>query len=194
MIREKRYLVNEIFVCYYGKTMDVTLLTVGSLKLKGKKASVIVDPKEKMPKNQADLVLFLNNVHDVSKVEEVRLIVEDDGEYEVGGIKVTGRGKQDKGISYSLNIDNINTILAKVSALEKTTETGSEADLAILDVDSELNESLIASIEAKVVALYGEKAQEGIKALGKDVAPTKKLTIAKDKLPEGSEIQVVWLA
>ncbi len=192
MIREKWRLVNEKFLCYYGKTMDITLLAEGSLKVKGKKASVIVDPKEKMPKNQADLILFLNGVHDTSKVEEFRLVVDDNGEYEVGGIKVTGQGKEDKGIFYTLNVDNIGTVLAKVSTLEKMIDTANEAEIAILDVDSELNESIVAALEAKVVVLYGEKAHEGIKALGKDASPTKKLTIAKDKLPD--ESQIVWLA
>lgn len=173
--------------------MDVTLLSEGSLKIKGKKSSLVVDPKEKMPKTQADMVLLLENNHDLSRVEEYRLVVEDDGEYEVGGVKVIAQGKEDKGILYNLSIDNVGVILAKVSTLEKLSDTSNEADLAILDVDSGLNEALVVSLEAKVIVLYGDKANEGIKALGKnDISPTKKMTIAKDKLPE--ETQIVWLA
>lgn len=193
MIRENSYLVNEIFLCYYGKTMDIALLSESSLRIKGKKASLIVDPQQKMSKNQADMVLLLKDGTDLTRVEGYRLAVDDDGEYEVGGVKVTAKGRNDKGIFYNLNVDNTRVILAKVSTLEKLSDTSNEADLAILDVDSGLDEALIASLESKVVVLYGEKASEGIKALGKnDISPTKKMTTAKDKLPE--ETQIVWLA
>lgn len=193
MIRENLYLVNEKFLCYYGKTMDVSLLYENSIRIKGKKASLIVDPQTKMPKNQADMVLLLKEGGDLSKVEGQRLVIDDDGEYEVGGVKVTAQGRRDKGIFYNLNVDQTRVILAKVSTLGKLADTSNEADLAILDVDSGLDETLVASLESKVVVLYGEKASEGIKALGKnDVSPIKKLTTTKDKLPE--ETQIVWLA
>lgn len=172
--------------------MDVTLLSEGSLKIKGKKATLIVDPKTKMPKNAADMILSLGDQIDPSRVDEYRLIIDDDGEYEIGSIKVTGLSKSD-GIFYNLNIDNTQIILAKVSTLEKLTDTSSEAEVAILNVDSNLNEAIVASLEAKTVILYGEKVTEGIKALGKnDLTPTKKLSIAKEKLPD--ETQIVWLA
>lgn len=175
------------------RTMDVTLLAESSIKIKGKKASLIVDPRAKMPKNTADMVLALQGEIDPERVEESRLIISDDGEYEIGSIKITGQSNGDLGIFYNLNIDNIQIILAKVSTLEKLTDTASEAEVAILNVDSGLNESIIASLEAKVIVLYGEKSAEGIKSLGKnDVTPTKKLTIVKEKLPD--EIQIVWLA
>lgn len=174
------------------RTMDVTLLSEGSLKIKGKKATLIVDPKTKMPKTAADMILSLGDQIDPSRVDEYRLIIDDDGEYEIGSIKVTGLSRSD-GIFYNLNIDNTQIILAKVSTLEKLTDTSSEAEVAILNVDSNLNEAIVASLEAKTVILYGEKVTEGIKALGKnDLTPTKKLSIAKEKLPD--ETQIVWLA
>ncbi len=173
--------------------MDVTLLSENSIKIKGKKASLIVDPQAKTPKNTADIILSLKGEIDPSRVDEYRLIIDDDGEYEVGSVKVTGQSKGDLGIFYNINIDNIQVIIAKVSTLEKLTDTGSEAEVAILNVDSVLNEAIVASLESKIIILYGEKVNEGIKALGKnDLVPTKKLSIVKEKLPE--ETQIVWLA
>ena len=173
--------------------MDVTLLSESSIKIKGKKASLIVDPRAKMPKNTADMVLALQGEIAPERGEESRVTINDDGEYEIGSVKITGQSNGDLGIFYNLNIDNTQIILAKVSTLEKLTDTGPEAEVAILNVDSGLNESIIASLEAKVIVLYGEKSQEGIKSLGKnDVTPAKKLTIAKEKLPD--ETQIVWLA
>ena len=181
------------FCATMDRTMDVALLSQSSLKIKGKKASLIVDPRVKMPKNNADMILALEGEIDPERVEESRLLINDDGEYEVGSVKVTGQSKGDLGIFYNLNIDNTQIILAKVSTLEKLTDTANEAEVAILNVDSGLNESIIASLEAKVVVLYGEKSQEGMKTLGKnDTPPTKKYAIAKEKLPD--ETQIVWLA
>lgn len=195
MIRKKSILVNEKFLCYYGKTMDVTLLSEGSLKIKSKKASLVVDPKEKTPKTAAEGVLLLEKEAALNRVEGARLVVNDDGEYEIGGLKITGNSSLNSGIFYLLNVDGTQALLAKTSTLEKLSDTANEAEVAILNVDSLLNESIIASLEAKSIILYGQKASEGLKALGKqDLTPTKKITVGKEKLPEESETQIVWLA
>jgi len=174
--------------------MDLTILDKNSIKIKSKKSSLVVDPTQKSPKTPADAILFLGNSGAVDRVEDFRLVVNDDGEYEVGGIKITGVSNLDSGIFYNLNIDNTQTILARTSTLEKLTDTANEAQVAILNVDSPLNEAIVASLEAKVIVLYGEKAVEGLKALGKqDLKPTRKVTVGREKLPEDSETQIVWL-
>lgn len=175
-------------------TMDLTVLDKNSIKIKGKKSTLVVDPTSKSPKTPADAVLLLGTDGSVERVEGKRLVVNDDGEYEVGGIKITGASHLDSGIVYNLNIDSTQTILARTSTLEKLTDTANEAQIAILNVDSPLNESIIAALEAKVIVLYGEKANEGLKALGKqDLPSTKKVTVGREKLPEESETQIVWL-
>ncbi len=169
--------------------MEVALVGKDTLKIKGKKASLIVDPKGEIPKTPADAILLLNGEVDPTRVEEYRVIINDEGEYEVGAIKITGISH---GI-YNLNVDNTQAILGKTSSIGKLSDTSNEAQVAILNVDSELNEAIIASLEAKVVILYGEKANEGLKALGKhDLAATKKFNVAKE-LSEDSETQIVWL-
>lgn len=175
-------------------TMDLTVLDKNSIKIKGKKSTLVVDPSPKSPKTPADAVLLLGKDGAVERVEGFRLVVNDDGEYEVGGIKITGESKLDSGIVYNLNIDATQTILARTSTLEKMTDTASEAQIAILNVDSSLNESIIAALEAKIIVLYGEKASEGLRALGKqDLPSTRKVTVGREKLPEESETQIVWL-
>lgn len=173
--------------------MEVALLSSDSLKIKGKKSSLVVDPKPKMPKTAADTILLLGGDSDLSRVEEYRLVIKDDGEYEVGSIKITGQSK-DSEIYYNLNVDSSQIILAKVSTLEKLSDTSNEAQIAILNVDSSLNESIVASLDASVVVLYGEKAAEGLKSLGKnDLTPTKKYATGKE-VAETQETQIVWLA
>lgn len=174
--------------------MDLTILDKNSIKIKGKKSSLVVDPTPKSPKTPGDAILLLGEDGAVDRVEGFRLIVNDDGEYEVGGIKITGASNQGWGIIYNLNIDATQAILARTSTLEKLTDTANEAEIAILNVDSSLNEALIASLEAKIIVLYGDKASEGLKALGKqDLQSLRKVTVGREKLPEDSETQIVWL-
>lgn len=174
--------------------MDLTLLDKATVRIKGKKTSLIIDPDEKTPKTQADAILLLGKTDALGRIEGFRLVVNDDGEYEVGGVKITGNSS-DSGIVYDINVDGTNVILAKTSTLEKLTDTANEAQVALLNVDSLLNEAIVAQLEAKAIVLYGERAGEGLKVLGKnDLSPSKKVSLGKEKLPEESETQIVWLA
>lgn len=176
-------------------TMDVTVLDTTSLRIKGKRASLIVDPSPKTPKNEADCVILLNKDAALDRVLNFRLVVNDDGEYEVGGIKITGSSSLNSGTFYAINVDGTQAILAKTSTIEKLQDTANEAQVAILNVDSLLNEAIIAQLEAKSIILYGDKASEGLKALGKqDISATKKITVGREKEDVESEIQIVWLA
>lgn len=175
------------------RTVEVALLSPNTLRIKGKKASLVVDPQTKMPKTAADAVILLGEAGDLARIEESRLVVKDDGEYEVGSIKITA-DRKDSGLLYQLIVDGQKIILGNASTLMKTVGTANEAEIAILNVDSSLDEALIASLEAKSVLLYGEKAEEGLRALGKnDLAPAKKFTTARESSPEG-ETQIIWLA
>lgn len=174
--------------------MDVSVLDKNSIRIKGKKSSVVVDPATSSPKTSADAILLLGKEGALNRVEGARVVINDDGEYEIGGIKITGVSNLNSGIFYNLNIDNTQTVLAKTSTIEKLTDTANEADVAILNVDSPLNESIIAALEAKVIVLYGDKASEGLKALGKQgLSPTRKVTVGREKLPEEGDTQIIWL-
>lgn len=174
--------------------MDLTLLDKSAVKIRGKKTSLVIDPKDGTPKTPADAILLLEKVGNTTRVEGFRLVVNDDGEYEVGGVKITGASSQNSGIFYGLNVDGTSVILAKTSTIEKLTDTASEAEVALLNVDSLLNEAIVASLEAKFIVLYGEKASEGLKALGKqDLTPSKKVTVGKEKISADSETQIIWL-
>lgn len=171
--------------------MEITALDGGSLKIKSKKASLLVDPKVGMPKTSADGVVLLEG-GDPSRVTDSRVTVEKPGEYEVGGIKMSAIGVGKDGVIYNLNVDNIIVLLAKTSSIEKISDTLSETQIAILNVDSDINESAITTLEARIVLLYGDKAKDILKVLGKqEISPSKKFIAANDKLPE--ETQIVWL-
>lgn len=176
------------------KKMDVTLLSQNSIKIKSKKASLIFDPVLDMQKNNADAVILLSDkAVDLKKVEDYRVVISGAGEYEVGRIKINGV-KAGSGTVYSLIIDGVDVLVGKASDLSLTSDKNQEHRVAIIRVDSEIKESIITSIEPRLIILYGEKTDEAIKALGKekkDVEVTKKLSFNEDKLPEEMGVAVL---
>lgn len=173
--------------------MEVTLLENNCLRIKGKKASIIVDPKKGVQKQTADAILLLEKQEfDPSRVEGSRLTVKDPGEYEVGGIKMTGQGA-DGSIFYNISVDSTDLVLAQASTLGKFKDAITEPKIAILNADSEIDPETIAAIEPRVVLLYGQHSKEAIKSLGKEgITGVRKFAPAKEALAE--ETQIVWLA
>lgn len=169
--------------------MEIALLDKNSIRIKGKKTTIVVDPQTK---TVGDCVLFLNDIDitNASLVEGQRLVVQGPGEYEIGGAKISvlKRGEE---LAYILTIDSILLCLAKANAMEKSQDAMQECSVAVFLADSLISESLIAAVSPKIAVLYGEKAAESTKAIGKDVAPVNKIQISADKLPE--EMQVVVL-
>lgn len=191
MIRQKDPLVNKTSLMLVLKNnMEITLLDKNSIRIKGKKAAIVVDPSVK---TVGDGVFFLNE-SDTSKsalVEGCRLAISGPGEYEIGGVKISTikRGEE---LVYIVTIDGISFCLAKADAIEKSQDTMQECSAAIFFAGTLISESLITAVSPKIAVLYGEKALDSTKALGKESsAPTKKVQISADKLPE--EMQVVVL-
>jgi len=174
--------------------MDVTLLSENSIKIKGKKAAFIVDPEKGMQKNNADAIILLKkDSPDLTRVDDYRVIIDGPGEYEVGRVKISGI-KSGEDTVYSLIVDNVEVLLGKVSALANIADKIQEHKVAILDVDLEIKESVITAVEPRLAILYGEKASEGAKTLGKDessIQRAKKISFNEDKLPEEMGVAVL---
>lgn len=171
--------------------MDVTLLEKNSLKIRGKHAGLVVNP---VVKTTADAVLLLGNAPEVntSKVEGQRLVIEGAGEYEISGAKISAFGSK-KDLAYEIALDGLDVFLANGETLKKSHDAKRECQVLILYSDSLSDESLITALSPSLVVLYGEKAQEAAKTLGKEsLGPAeKKFSITADKLPE--EMKVVVL-
>jgi len=176
------------------KKMDVTLLSQNSIKIKSKKASLIFDPVLDMQKNNADAVILLSDKSfDLKKVEDYRVVISGPGEYEVGRIKINGVGTG-SGTVYSLVVDGVNVLVGRGSDLSLIADKNQEHKVAVIKVDSEIKESIVTSIEPRLIILYGEKTDEAVKALGKekkDIEVGKKLSFNEDKLPEEMGVAVL---
>jgi len=175
--------------------MDVVLLDKNSIKIKGKNASIVIDPAAKMSKTNADGIIFLEGDgegYDITRIDDYRVILKGQGEYEVGGIKISGQKSADKYV-YNLVVDNLDVFLSKTSVLNKSHQEIRDYKVLILNIDSNIDQSLITSFEANLIILYGEGAsKESGKALGKgEVENAKKISVTNEKLP--AEMQVMIL-
>ena len=169
--------------------MEITLLDKNSIRIKGKKTTLVVDPKTK---TVGDCVLILHDTDSglASQVEGSRLVVQGPGEYEVGGTKISAL-KRGEELLYIITIDSVALCLAKSDAMQKSQEAIQECSIAVFLADELIAESLVAAVSPKIAVVYGEKALESTKAFGKEIAPVNKIQISAEKLPE--EMQVVVL-
>lgn len=171
--------------------MDVQILGKDSLKIRTKKASLAVDPKAGITKFDADAILLLDKDFDESRVSDYRLIIDGPGDYEVSGLKISAQKSQ--GIMFVLSSETAHAIIAKASTLNKEpADKIDEYPIVIINADEVINESIITATEARMVVIYGEKAKEGAKALGKEnPSVTSKASFSEDKLSEETEIVVL---
>ena len=172
--------------------MDVSLLSKDSIKIKGRNSSLVIDPTAQIQKVSADAVVFLKDIEERSAVERVtdyRVIIRGAGEYEVAGTRILGT-KSDGNFLYSFNIDNISVFVARTSGLSRNQETG-DYNILILNVDCDFKDTMVTGFSPSIVILFGEKAQEALKMLGKESSKSQKFSVSADKLP--LEMQVVLL-
>jgi hypothetical protein len=172
--------------------VDISILSKNSIKIHSKHANFIVDPSADGPKVSCDAVILLNNNNiDLGRVVDYRIIIGGPGEYEVNGVKVLGV-REDRGFVYGIAADGFSVILGKSSEISKIKEDTFLCQIAILNVDDELNSTVVTKLEPKIVILYGDNKESAAKLLGKaDIPPIKKFTVVKDKLPEEMEVVVL---
>ena len=169
--------------------MDIYTLDKNSIKIHSKHANFIVDPTKLGTKVSCDAVILLNNNNiDLSKVADYRIVINGPGEYEIRGIKVSCI-KADLGFIYSLMVDGFSVILGTSSEIPKIKDDTFLCQIAILNVDDDLNSTVVTKLEPKIVILYGDSKENAAKILGKgNIPPVKKVSLTKDKLPEEMEI------
>lgn len=173
--------------------MDISSLGATSIKFRFRHAIFVVDPGEFGSKVECDAIILLNvEKSDLRKVTNYRIVVNGPGEYEVNKVKIIGI-KIDKGIVYNILADGLGIVLGKTNEVSKMKEEiNSPCQIVVLNVEDNLNQTIITGLEPKVVILYGDNKEKGAMILGKEnLTPVKKFTITKDGLPQ--ELQVVAL-
>jgi len=171
--------------------MEIAIVSAASIRIKGKLATLVVDPSLAKTKVTADATLILKrDSAEGGEVEGSRLTMSGPGEYEVGGVKITGVKGGDC-TAYYLSLDGISLLVTPVSSL-KGKESLRDVDIVILLADALADPSALATVTSGVAVFYGPQAEENVKALGKEVQKVEKYSIAREKLPQ--EMEVILLA
>ncbi len=173
--------------------MDVTILNEKTIKIKGKNASVVINPTSSTPKTDADAIIQLKESADFSdsKIEGSRISIKGPGEYEISGVKISTVRVNDDQI-VRIDLDNVKVLVGNGASIEKIQDKIEESQVVVIDSTNEFNHSVLTSLEPSVLLVYGSRKTEVAKSLGKDEAViASKYSTTSDKLP--AEMEVVLL-
>lgn len=215
--------------------MDIYWGGQALIRLKGKNASLVIDPFDpqfvglKLPKElSSDVVLISHNHNDhnnskavVSSLGRNPMKFSDPGEYEVGGVVITGidsfhdeegGARRGKNTIFHLLFDGLNLVhlgdLGQSQLTEGQLTQIGEVDILFIPVGSvytingKTAAEIVSQLEPKIIVpihykLEGLKFElEGVenflKEMGAEgVVPQTKLSITKEKLPEEPQVVVL---
>jgi hypothetical protein len=173
--------------------MDIMILPGDALRVKGKNSTLVLNPTAGTTKTEADGVILLDKFlkFNDSKIEGSRIKIIGPGDYEVGGAKITAISVFEK-LAVRIDIDNVKVLIGNGEAIEKIQDKVEDSDILVVNADMKFNYSTLASLEPKVLMVYGELREEVSKSLGKESAEKmNKYSVTKDKLPP--ELQFILL-
>ena len=166
--------------------MEISLQSTNALKIRGKHAAVFINPQDKTA-NYNMAILLGKPAKSSLKIRDDVVVIDGPGEYEAGGIKVTGI-KADTATVYSINIDGVDVILGDRDGLDKVHQKLKEHHVALINANTVGNTSFVPSLGMNAVLFFGEMAKETIDTLAKDEKKeSTKYTIAAEKLPTETE-------
>ncbi len=168
--------------------MEIAILPKHALKLKGKHTTLVVNPSDKATPYLAAILLGSS----VKPSSEDGVVINGPGEYEVGGIKISGM-REGGDVVYSMIIDGVGILLGETAAIAKTQGKLKENNVAILYTSAVTDASLATGVATHAVLFYGEKASEVVQTFAKENVKTMpKYQITSEKLPQ--EIETVLLS
>lgn len=227
--------MDDFVIIYSLETMDIYWGGQACFRLKGKTVTVIIDPFDpnftglKLPKElQADVVLSTHDHGDHNNTSAVLspqgrapAIFKDPGEYEVGGVVITGipsyhddtQGSE-RGLNtiFHLLFDGLNIVhlgdLGQAKLTEGQITQIGEVDILLVPVGSVYTISgkaaadISAQLEPKIIIpmhyfIEGlkfelESADKFLKEMGvEEVVAQPKLSITKERLPEEPMVVVL---
>jgi hypothetical protein len=169
--------------------MEITLLTKDSLRVKGKQGTLVINPPA-TGKIEADALLTTFQSGKTSATEGSRLTVFGPGEYEVAGIKITTTGHEGN-LVHTIKVDNVTVITGNAQAIAKVHDKLSEPHIIACYVTEGSLQEVVTALAPRVVVLYGDKAADEAKNLGKEVKAVGKYQTTVDKLPADMEVVVL---
>jgi hypothetical protein len=134
--------------------MEISKLSESTIKIKGKNASIVIDPTVKV---DAEIILVTQpeDNFSIDKVSGTRLIVSGPGEYEVGGIGITSKEVKD-GILYYVYEQSRIAIATSISVASIPDDE--EFDCVIVKIIGEFKDDVLGPINSKCIVIYGDVA------------------------------------
>ncbi len=170
--------------------MDVVQLSQNTLRIKGKNASIVVNPTTSISKTEADAILLLSSYVDQSfaKIEGSRITLQGPGEYEVSGVKISTTRVNEELVA-SIELDGLKLLVGSGTSIEQIHDKIEGCEIGVINADNNFNYSVITSLEPRVLIVYGPKKEEAVKSLGKDTPiVSSKYSTTAEKLPEEMEV------
>ena len=169
--------------------MEIALLYKNCLRIKGKRATFVVDPS-KQDKVVYNAAMVVAQPAERLYVHPDTVVIEGPGEYEIAGVKMSAIN--DGAIVYNLVVDGVEIYLGKISSFEKMQHKLKEQHVVIAYADSMLNASFVTSLSTNVIIFYGDRATELAASIGKEKSEAVgKYSITHDKLPQVVETVVL---
>jgi hypothetical protein len=167
--------------------MEIALLSKSVVKIKGKYASFVVNPQDATAANAA---LLLDTPSEYESEESV--ILNGAGEYEIGGVKITGL-RHEKGIVYTLHVDGMAITVGSSDIIVALQHKLKESNFVIAQCNEAVDVTPLASLAVNALIFYGEKAQEVAEGFEKEkLQKMNKFTTTLGKL--SSEMETILLA
>lgn len=164
--------------------MEIAIQNGNTVRIKGKVANFLINPDASKVKIPADGALLMgDNKTSEFFQENLGVVFQGAGEYEVKGAKVTGVRVESDTV-YTISIDGVSVYVGKASTTTKAKDKLHEHDLVLLEADEVLTQAVMGQLSPRVSLFYGEKAVETLKSFGKEgIEVSSRYSVTKDKLP-----------
>jgi hypothetical protein len=172
--------------CVRMGRMEIAILGKGALRLKGKSASLVVNPASGMTGYNGALIVGKGGASATDAV-----VFDAPGEYEVGGVKISGfRGEES--VAFNTTIDNINLLIGDIETLSKVQNKVKEADIVLIVANADLDAAFVSAYESSMIIFTGPAAETVVGKLSKEnITKISKVVVTKDKLPVETQFVIL---
>lgn len=168
--------------------MEIAWVAKQGLRIKGKNAVVMINPLDETVPHEATLYFPVKT----SLKKATAVPVNGPGEYEIGGIKISGIKNKEQTV-YSVTVDGIDILTGDLQAISTLQHKLKEHNIVLIQTEDDLDASFVNGLATNAVMLYGTKAKEVLTKFAKEgLQEMGKFQTTKDKLPQ--EIQTIYLS
>lgn len=181
--------------------MDIKYLGSQTILLKGKKESVLVNPKKDEIKGGPRIIMFTDKT-EKSDLDKEKVFIKGPGEYEIGGVEIKAWGIDEKNLIYLIEIDGViigiignstdvlsDKMIERISGIDVLIAGISETKLSgkmLQDLAKKWGANYLIPIgfkdkDEKLIKFLDDVDEEGLEAIDT-------LKVDRDNLPDGLEI------